>query len=210
MKISNSTRSVLLMSLFCLFLVAVRIFKTQQLVGLFLIWNLFLAWIPLFTILLTRRFYSRNQNKITLTFGIGAWLLFFPNAPYIITDLIHIEELPKNLMWFDSLGIFVCAMTGLLVGLYSLRITHGLLRQHFGSVSSWLIVGFFSIISGFGVYLGRYLRFNSWDLFTHPFRLIRIALAELKSPLCLQNTLIFGLTILLFYIAIGQKKMMNV
>ncbi len=204
MKISKSTQSVLLMSLFSLFLVALRVIKTQQITGLFLVWNLFLAWMPLFVILLTRRFYSKS--KIALMIGIIIWLLFFPNAPYIITDLIHIEILPKQLMWFDSLGIFVCAMTGLLVGLYSLRITHELISQHISKFYTWLIILFFSMISGFGIYLGRYLRFNSWDLFTHPFSLIRIALAELSSPLCLQNTIVFGLTILLFYIAIGQKS----
>lgn len=206
MKISNATRSILLLTLFCGLLLSIRIIKTQSSTGFFLAWNLFLAWMPLFIILITRRLFIKTKNTFVAFFGIILWLLFFPNSPYIITDLKHIGHLQNSLVWFDSLGIFSCAITGFLVGLYSLRIAHQLVNQYFNVFFSWLIIGFFSLISGFGVYLGRYLRFNSWDLFTHPFRLFKVSLLELKKPLCLQSTLLFGLTILFFYIALEFKN----
>ena len=205
MKISIETKKVVVLTLFCVALLVGRAVITQQIMGLFLVWNLFLAWLPLVFILITRRLFHKTNNVKLASLGIMLWLLFFPNAPYIITDLIHIAEISQRIIWFDSLGIFIVAITGLMVGLYSLSITHRLLRKLFSSQIAWLMVVFFSIISGFGVYLGRFVRLNSWDLFTNPFSLTKTIIHQFRNPLCWQMTFVFGVTILVFYWVIEEK-----
>ncbi|MBK6979052.1 MAG: DUF1361 domain-containing protein [Cytophagaceae bacterium] len=98
----------------------------------------------------------------------------FPNSPYIITDLIHLGHLLKELLWFDSLGIYLTPTTGLVVGLYSVDIFRVLSKKLFGKITSNYTHGDVIFLSAIGVYLGRYIKLNSWDLFTNPFELLKV------------------------------------
>ncbi|HEY9840377.1 MAG: DUF1361 domain-containing protein [Candidatus Sericytochromatia bacterium] len=139
----------------------------------FLFWNLFLAEIPLVVALVyavTRRWLP---GRLWLGLCLFAWLLFFPNSPYIITDLQHLniyDEMPK---WFDPLLFISSALSGLWAAFYSLRLFETELRQRLGR---WPAHGFVAgvwLLTGLGIYLGRVLRWNSWDLFRHPRTLFR-------------------------------------
>ena len=149
---------------FTLFLLAVRIMVTGELVYVFLAWNLFLAWIPF--ALSQKLIITTNRWKIF--FLIALWLLFLPNAPYIITDFLHLKQRPPIPYWFDILLLFSAALNGLLLGLLSLLAVEKFLANRYGNRISGLIILCSFFLCSFGIYIGRYLRWNSWDIIMNP------------------------------------------
>src|SRR5262249_10250032 len=95
-------------------------------------------------------------------------LLFFPNSPYIFTDIIHLTNRYYFHFWIDLVLILVCALTGLVVGFVSLYLMQSIAARIFGRLTSWLFVAVVTGLSSFGVYLGRFLRLNSWDVVVRP------------------------------------------
>ncbi len=139
---------------------------------LFLNWNLFLAFVPwLFTIILTM---SPNLQKSRwAVFGmLGVWLLFFPNASYILTDLFHLSHNSSMPIWFDLVLILSFAWTGLLYGFLSLWNLEELMEQFLSKRVITALSVLLLFVSSFGIYIGRYLRWNSWDILHHPTRLM--------------------------------------
>jgi uncharacterized membrane protein len=102
-----------------------------------------------------------------------AWLLFFPNAPYILTDLIHLTTRAYGPFWVDMVLILLCGFIGLVLGFVSLFLMQGVVTRLWGRVGSWLFVAAVAALSGFGIYVGRFLRFNSWDVIFKPLELGR-------------------------------------
>ncbi len=149
---------------FTIFLLATRIIFTGQLYFVFLAWNLFLAWIP-FAV-------SQNLSKVTgrwkTFFLVGLWLLFLPNAPYIITDFLHLKPRPPIPYWYDILLLFSASLNGLLLGILSLLAVERFLLKRYGNRISGLIILSSFFLCSFGIYMGRYLRWNSWDIITNP------------------------------------------
>lgn len=204
-RISRATLSLVVLSALCCLLFIIRAVQTEQLRGLFLLWNLFLAWMPLFFALIARRLsasinVSKSKQALILV-NLGLWLLFFPNAPYLITDLIHLSEYEGYILWFDVVRFFIAALTGLCTGLYSLQVTHQVINQFVSNALAWLAIATSIVLSGFGLYLGRFVRFNSWDLFTNPFYLFRKSFQELQNPLAIQTTLVFTLVVAVLYVS---------
>ncbi len=136
----------------------------------FLVSNLFLAWLPLLFAALAYHFQQRSMPVLLFS---GLWLLFLPNAPYIITDLMHLSYIPGVLAWYDAIMVFSFALTGLLLGFVSLFVMQMMVLQRFGWRFGWLFVTTALAMSGFGVYIGRFLRWNSWDVFTNPLPLLQ-------------------------------------
>ena len=159
-------------SFFSCMLLLGRVLVTQSLGYIFLPWNLFLAFVPYWITRWTAGNPGIIQNKIKLIIALAAWLLFIPNSFYIITDLFHFTNIRSAPKWFDLLLIFSFAWNGILCGIISLRrveiIMMELLRRKSFSI---LVVFAVMWLSSFGVYIGRYLRFNSWDVVTDPFSL---------------------------------------
>jgi len=155
-------------------LIAGRILWTGRLTYLFLVWNLFLAWLPLVFALLACDEYRRGEQR-TWHFRALAitWLLFFPNAPYIFTDLIHLTSSLYLHFWVDMVLILLCAVVGLVLGFVSLFLMQTVVVQMLGRVASWLFIAAVAGASGFGIYLGRFLRFNTWDVLCQPMALCR-------------------------------------
>jgi uncharacterized membrane protein len=149
-----------------------RVIVTRDFRYGFLVWNLILAWMPLIFALLARDdYHTRHDGKRAglKFFGLcGAWLLFFPNAPYIFTDLIHLTHRSMNHFWVDLAVILSCAFTGLVLGFVSLYLMQSLVTQRYGKIAGWGFVVGVAALSSFGVYLGRFLRFNSWDVISKP------------------------------------------
>jgi uncharacterized membrane protein len=150
-------------------LVLARIYWTGKWHYGFLVWNLFLAWLPLLFALLAREQYQntsgRNGNFVGLT---AAWLLFFPNSPYIFTDVIHLTTRYYSHFWVDLVLVLSCALTGLVVGFLSLFLMQSIVRRIWGAFASWLFIASVTGLSSFGIYMGRFLRFNSWDVIFKP------------------------------------------
>ena len=138
---------------------------TGQWYFLFLVWNLFLAWIPW---LLAQVITLRKLPQYLVLPLLGLWVVFFPNAPYILTDLFHLRPRAGIPLWFDLLMILSFAWAGLMWGYSSLRaIESHVFRKWHKRLGGWLSVAVLYLCA-YGVYLGRYLRFNSWDLAHHP------------------------------------------
>ncbi len=147
-----------------------RIGYTKDLFYGFLLWNLFLAAIPL----LLSNLLIKTDLRIGFRFCflLGLWLLFLPNAPYIITDLKHLVYRPPVPFWFDMLLVLITAFNGLILGFISLKQMEWILDKkqltRYKEIFRIVIV----VVMSYGVYLGRYLRFNSWDIFINPITLV--------------------------------------
>jgi uncharacterized membrane protein len=112
----------------------------------------------------------------------GLWLLFLPNAPYLVTDLVHLRFRPPVPLWYDLilLQVFIC--TGLLLGYLSLYWMHRQWSEHIGRKSGWGFVAAVAVLTGFGIYLGRFERWNSWDVFVQPIGLAANLWSMLTTP----------------------------
>ncbi len=189
-----------LLSSISILLLLGRIGITKQWGGIFLIWNLFLAWMPLWIMIFVRDYLMGTKiEKESLFLGIGAWLAFFPNAPYLITDLMHLKSSPDQLIWFDALMGFSFAFSGLFVGLYSLLWVHRLTEKVWSKRTSYLTIPIYMVLSGYGIYLGRFGRWNSWNILTHPFSLVKFVKNSMFNPLAVQTTLAFAFVLLVSY-----------
>jgi uncharacterized membrane protein len=163
---------------------SVKQLRGTQYTFFFLIWNLFLAWVP-FWIALGLDFWSRarpDHSRLSAAGFLVVWLLFFPNAPYILTDLLHLKDRGVVPHWFDLMMIASFAWTGLLLGYCSLFEIQRYLDRSFGQTAGWLLTVFAIFLAGFGVYMGRFQRWNSWDALTHPFALVRQQAYVLTHP----------------------------
>jgi uncharacterized membrane protein len=141
----------------------------------FLVWNLFLAWLPLVFAVLARDCFRRDGAAERLGgkfWGLSAfWLLFLPNSYYIFTDLIHLTNRYHFNFWVDLTVILSCALTGLVLGFVSLFLMQAIVVRRRGRVVGWIFVAASAGLSSFGIYLGRFLRFNSWDVLAQPGKL---------------------------------------
>jgi len=199
-KMKNKIQLPGLLSAVAVVMILGRIIMVQNLGGIFLVWNLFLAWIPLGLAYLAEDFWRQKfLGRWSVLACLGLWLLFFPNAPYLITDLIHLKGSPDHLIWYDALMDFVFALAGLITGLYSLLKVHRLIDRIGNKPIAWVIVTATLILSSYGVYLGRFGRWNSWDIVNHPFSLIRYSIHSLHNPLAVQLTLSFSFAMTVIY-----------
>jgi uncharacterized membrane protein len=199
-------QNLLLLLGVCLAMLGGRMWHTHEWTFLFLVWNLFLAWVPLGAAQLSVYFAQKTgwANGLASLSAMGAWLLFLPNAPYLITDLIHLRARHSAPLWYDSLMLFAFAVAGLVGGLYSAHLVHRALHRRVGAVGGWLLMSFCLGLTGFGVYLGRFQRWNSWDLWHRPRALAHDCLAQVDNPLALQVTLAFTTVLLIFYIMFAR------
>ena len=183
------------MSVFCFALTLFRYWFTHHTTYFFLNWNLFLAFIPwaISTLLVLNR--NEKLNRIMLLPLIFSWLAFFPNSPYILTDLFHLRSRPPVPLWFDLVVILSFAWTGLTFGLASLFDLEKLLRKFLNKWVLGLLMSMLLFAGSFGVYVGRYLRWNTWDIVTEPVPLLYDIGDRIKDPMDHPQT--WGVTILL-------------
>lgn len=144
----------------------------------FLWWNLFLAWVPWF-LAVSLRFTRRGLFFWPL---LSSWLAFFPNAPYLLTDLVHLKERAPVPLWFDVLFLASFAWAGCLLGWDSLSRVHGELRVRCGPRLAGALVFAAVLLCGVGVFLGRFERLNSWELVTDPLQVVLTASEALVKP----------------------------
>jgi uncharacterized membrane protein len=220
MALSNNTQRlaekqrlavVALLLLWCTALLLCRIYLVSRFpssggkTAVGLLWNLFLATLPL---LWSSAFQSASARRRPVLAGVYfcLWLLFLPNAPYILTDLIHLSPRPHVPQWFLLAMLLSCAGTGTLLGYLSLINVHAVIERKFGKMAGWAVASGSLMLCGFGIYLGRFLRWNSWDAFTNPIRLSRSVMAQLTDsglhPSPFAVTLVFGVGLIIGYLAL--------
>lgn len=202
-------RLLLLSCFFSIGLTGVRILYTGQWMFAWLSWNLFLAVVPY----LISRFatgkptWIKNNFKSALLFI--AWLLFIPNSFYIITDLFHLEIRTGIPLWFDLALIFSFAWNGILLGVLSVRQMEKIAQLKFPSMGEWKFVYPIMLLNAFGVYIGRYLRYNTWDVIANPFQLTNDLIYLLIHPVRhrFDWSMIFCYSIFMTLIYLAIKRM---
>ena len=207
-KISTAEKIVLSFLLFVAAMLLIRIAYANSFRYIFLMWNLFLAWIPFQLGLLISS--SAKFNKWIKCFLLAAWLLFFPNALYIITDLMHLKNADDKVpIWFDAILLFTSSVTGLIMAFVSLYQVEIFLRKNLAArhINKLLVAVLF--IGSFGVYLGRFLRWNSWDILANPVSLLIEIGVRFTNPFLHYRTWIVTmlLTCLFCLLYYAAKKM---
>ena len=140
------------LSLFCFAISIFRFVYTDTKVFLFLNWNLFLAFVPWAVSSLIMLRPKLRQSKWMLALLLCTWLLFFPNAPYILTDLFHLHISSSMPVWFDLVLILSFAWTGLLFGFLSLWDIEDLMRNWLKEKYVVLVSVLLLFIGSFGIY----------------------------------------------------------
>jgi uncharacterized membrane protein len=171
-----------IMSVFCLMLSLARCLATHSGYYLSLNWNLFLAFVPWAVTSFIVLNPSLTDRKLILMVLLAIWLVFFPNAPYILTDLFHLREKTNVPVWFDFILIFSFAWTGLMFGFISLMEIETILEKFMKRPLVNISIVILLFIGSYGIYLGRYLRWNSWDIVQEPKELAKDIAGQLLSP----------------------------
>lgn len=188
-------------------LICCRIFYSGSLLFTFLVWNIFLAWIPFGISYYLTKPASEKRWRQWLLFA--AWLLFFPNALYIITDFVHLDLETNVPKWFDAILLFASAVVGLMMAFISLYRIEKFLTKRINEKIMPLIIGGILFLGSFGVYLGRFLRWNSWDIIRNPLGLISAIVQRFFFPL--EHLRTWGitciLTMLFYLLYISIKKL---
>lgn len=185
-------------------LLSIRILLTGHFRQLFLVWNLFLAWLPLcFALVAVGVAHLQPQRRWLFCVVAVGWLLFFPNAPYILTDLVHLGSKAQGRYWADLVIILLFALTGLVLGFVSLFLMQRVLARRHGWIPGWLFAGVAALLGGFGIYVGRFLRWNTWDVLFAPDDLLAEGWLWLTAipaePRSLLLPLLFGVLLLVSY-----------
>lgn len=195
---------IVLPVLFTAALIAARWWRSGTPAFGFLLFNLALAAVPLGFAVLAERAHQRGRPTLAVLL-LGGWLLFLPNAPYVMTDLIHLRERPSAPLWFDVALFGTAALAGVLLGVAALREARKTIVALVGPRLTFVTLGLATLASGYGIYLGRFARLNSWDAVLHPGSVVRGALPPLLDPFGHSRawvvTLVFGTLFAVAYLA---------
>lgn len=180
---------------------------TKREIYLYLNWDIFLAWVPVGFVLLMSIVYvyvnkNRTWRRILLLLIGFAWLFFYPNSAYLITDMLHPfvhykpgpgERFTHDLeFWYHLILFFSAALIGLFLSIYSLYVVQELVRKSFGRITGWMFAVIILMLSSLGIYIGRFVRWNSWDVLLKPYKIFQDTLLMLTDPEQLQHVLPFA------------------
>lgn len=177
----------------------------------YLLWNLFLAWLPFifsFAVVWSARKHGWRAGK-TITFA-ALWFVFLPNAFYMITDYIHLQEYMRSDVMLDIVMFTMFVLTGLTLGFASVLMVHQELRKKIVRPQMAVILSGAFLLCGFALYLGRELRWNTWDLISNPFGII-FNISDLiihpgAHPQAFESTLLFFVFLSVLYAAIYRSS----
>ena len=201
---------ILLLSIgFTLSLLAVRFISTSEFTYFFYPWNLLLAILPY---LFSRRL-KHTKVGITGWLMLACWLLFFPNAPYLVTDIFHFQERDPVPQWYDLILVISGAWNGLMLGIISLMQVEQFLSTHIQPRIVQLSCVLVALLCGYGVYIGRYWRFNSWDVIVQPGALLKASARSIIRPhhniQLWAFTIVFAALFYFVYLTIKQLMFLN-
>lgn len=196
-----------LLSLFSVALVATRyVYSGEPRFG-GLIWNLVLAWIPFgLSIVIYDRSRAGARTLSLVALGL-LWLLFLPNAPYIVTDFKHLVPSASAPLWFDIVVIAAPAWTGMLLGFLSLYLMQGVVRGVAGPRPAWAFAVAVLGLSSFGIYIGRALRWNSWDVLADPRLISQLGEIAVQPRAVAMTTLLAGFLTLSYLVVYALLRL---
>lgn len=168
----------------CIGLVLARVAYSESGRHLGLIWNLFLAWIPFMLAYFAHAVSWRKASLyLIIPFLAFLWLIFFPNAPYMLTDLQDLTRKANDApLWYDVIIVVWTSWTGTLLGVISLYLMQDIIIRRFGRTTGWIFVFVISLLSSFGIYIGRFVRLNSWDILQDPAETAQEILGIIVDP----------------------------
>jgi uncharacterized membrane protein len=170
-----------------------RVVYADQIDYSFLPKNLFLAWMPLVIAAITYTLANVRYIRIVTPISAFLWLIFFPNAPYILTDFKHLQDqVAYAPQWADVLLLIWFAWTGLLLGIVSLYLMHEIVKKIFGWLAGWAFVFGASVLGAMGIYIGRFLRWNSWDILDSPLQILKETLSIWINPFDAPSAIVFS------------------
>jgi uncharacterized membrane protein len=193
----------------CVAVLLARVAYTWHLRQLYLAWNLLLACVPVLFAVAFIKAQERGEPLRRKCLIALAWLVFLPNAPYIVTDLVHLQSPLHPKFWIDLLLILLFAWSGAFAGFLSLFIMHRHVVRRAGALPGWLFVGIVALLCGVGVYLGRFERWNSWDLLLQPHSILT-DLWDLATEHGRKFVLLFATIIMIGYITLYSLVRMSV
>jgi uncharacterized membrane protein len=198
-----------LATLVCVGLLILRVAWSHRPTYIWLLWNLALAWLPVVAAFIAYNWWQRKLGFGRLMIPACGlfWLAFFPNAPYLVTDLIHLQAKPGAPFWYDLILLVAFAWTGFFLGLASLVMMQEIVRRAVGPVTGWIFAILVLGLSSFGIYLGRFLRWNSWDLVFNPLRLLGSAAEPLLHPVAHAQSIAFSVLFAFFLVAMYLTMM---
>jgi len=177
-------KAVGLISLLCLAFFVVRLVLTGSSAYLFIPGNLVLAWLGLFFgwVLVQQLKITRwaSWQNIALSF---LWLFFLPNTWYVLTDFIHVYPTGDISELYDIVMVGTLVISGFILGFTSLFLIHKELLKRFGNRRAGQLVAGIILLASFAIYLGRDLRWNSWDVVANPSGIILNVSDRLIDPL---------------------------
>jgi uncharacterized membrane protein len=194
-KISDVQKLVSVSLCFTLSLLVIRALYTDSVSYFFYPWNLFLALVPVFFSGLLLKQKTFNYKSILL---LALWLLFLPNAPYLVTDIFHFTERPPIPLWFDLILVVSGAWNGILLCMISLFRVEKFLKTRSTFKQTGIVMFLLLIPCGYGIYMGRYLRYNSWDVVTEPINILKTSTHHLHHPFQSLNVWLFTFIFALF------------
>jgi uncharacterized membrane protein len=188
---------------------AVGAFENHSREFWYLIWNLFLAWLPLVFVLVLRVVIKYWGWSSWLGIALSlAWLAFLPNSFYMVSDFIHLQDYERVNIVFDAVMFSSFVLTGLLLGYTSLYLVHMELLKRLKKLSAWSWISIVVLISSFAIYLGRDLRMNSWDILTSPSGILFDISDPIANPgahgLAFTTTLTFFAFLMSLYVVVWQ------
>lgn len=198
--------ALLVATLFCVWLgMHLRVYTGRELYR-FLNWDIFLAWVPVVLALILdgmlrvyRQRRMRWHGKLLVGFVGLCWLLFYPNSAYLVTDLIHpfVHYRPngrfvKDLeFWYHLYLFFSAGLLGLGLGTYALSSVQQHIAEAYGQLRGWIFAAIILVLSSIGIYIGRFIRWNSWDAFTDPHKITNDVMMIITDPSELHFMIVF-------------------
>jgi uncharacterized membrane protein len=206
----GETSQLVLSSTLAMLLLGARVVWTGNHTYAFLVWNLFLAWVPFVIACGIQWQHARGARTLALVPLFLLWLGFLPNAPYLVTDFVHLRYAAGAPLWFDAVMLASFAWAGVGLGAASLRACSRVVRVRRGPLAVLAFVPLTALATGFGIYLGRFVRLNTWDVATRPGAVLVQVLSPLVHPLgharAWMVTLTFALFFVVVYVASGQTR----
>ena len=204
----NIPKQIILLIVLALILNILRILLFGSLSFIYILWNIFLALLPfIISSILLKQEQENRLSKPVFIIGFIFWLLLLPNAPYLVTDIIHIGEIRKVPVLYDAFLLFNSAWIGMLLGMYSLFHIEKILKFRYSKLITDFSIFAIIILSSFGIYIGRFLRFNSWDIFINHFYILRsVWYSFLESANQLEAYLYTFLFFVFFYVSYSAWK----
>lgn len=205
----KTTWVLLALSLFSMLLSVCRVAVTGRSLFMFMIWNLFLAFVPWFAASVV--YVKDIKSKAVIILIILFWLAFFPNAPYVLTDLIHLGKGNSAPVWYDLILLLSYGFSGLIYGFVSLQMIEEKIKSVFRLKHVEILSAVLIYLACFGIYLGRFLRWNSWDLVSRMNLVIQDVVDRMafpnRHPTTWIFTFLFGTLLNMVYIVFCQDEL---